>query len=170
MCEMSKKIGFLVKRISRMSQNGATAVEFAIVLPLMVLLIFAMVEFGLYLFNRQVITNAAREGARYGVVAREDRRTNSQIQTVVQNYSAQHLVTFGGTNTPTVTLKPIDYDTGDGFDPATHRCVEFDYELGSNRYRCDLRVQVDFDYHFLFLTTIGIDHINIQSVATMKME
>ena len=153
-----------------MSQNGATAVEFAIVLPLLVLLIFAMIEFGLYLFNRQVIANAAREGARYGVVAREDRRTNSQIQTVVQNYSAQHLVTFGGTNTPTVTLKPIDYDTGDGFDPATHRCVEFDYELGGNRYRCNLEVKVDFDYHFLFLKTIGIDHLNIQSLAMMKME
>ena len=153
-----------------MSQNGATAVEVAIVLPLLVLLIFAMIEFGLYLFNRQVITNAAREGARFGVVAREDRRTNAQIQTVVQNYSTQHLVTFGGTNTPNVTLKPIDNDISDGFDPTTNRCVDFDYELGGIRYRCDLEVQVDFNYNFLFLNTIGIDHMNIQSLATMKME
>ena len=152
------------------SQKGVAAVEFAIVLPLLVLLIFAMIEFGLYLFNRQVITNAAREGARYGVVARVDRRTNPQIIAKVEEYSAQYLVNFGGTNIPQVILKPIDNDTSDGFDPTTHRCVDFEYLLGGNLYRCDLEVQVDFDYHFLFLSTIGIDQIPIQSVATMKME
>ena len=154
-----------------MSQKGATAVEFAIVLPLLVLLIFAMIEFGLYLFNRQVITNAAREGARYGVVAREDRRTNDEIKSVVLNYCQQHLVTFGTDTLETddVTIKPIDNDLSDGL-TSGYRCVEFDYESGGNRYRCDLEVQVDFDYHFLFLSTIGIDQIPIQSVATMKME
>ena len=128
MGNMDIKSGQLIKHTPWKSQKGATAVEFAIVLPLLVLLIFAMIEFGLYLFNRQVITNAAREGARFGVVAREDRRTNPQIQNEVEKYSAQHLVTFGGTNIPTVTLKPVDDDTSDGFDPATHRCVDFDYD------------------------------------------
>jgi len=167
---MTMKTRRLMKQTPLISQKGATAVEFAIILPLLILLIFAMIEFGLYMFNRQVITNAAREGARFGVVAREDRRTNSQITQKVRDWSEQNLVTFGGTNTPTVTLKPIDNDTGDGFDPTTNRCVDFDYEFGGNRYRCDLEVQVDFDYNFLFLNTIGIDHLNIQSLATMKME
>lgn len=170
MCCMSRKTGFLVKRVSWMSQNGATAVEFAIVLPLLVLLIFAMIEFGLYLFNRQVITNAAREGARFGVVARPVRYSNEQIREKVLDYSEQYLVTFGGTNLPTVTLKPIDDDTSDGFNPTTHRCVDFKYESGGNFYRCDLKVQVDFKYNFLFLKTIGIDHLDIRSVAVMKME
>lgn len=153
-----------------MSHKGAAAIEFAIVLPLLILLIFAMIEFGLYLFNRQVIANAAREGARYGIVARPVRRSNSEITQQVRDWSEQHLVTFGGTNTPTVTLKPIDDDFSDGFNSATHRCVVFEYELGGNNFRCDLEVQVDFTYKFLFLSTIGIDTMNIQSVAVMKME
>ena len=159
-----------MKHTPWMSQKGATAVELAIVLPLLILLIFGMIEFGLYLFNRHVITNGAREGARYGIVARPVRRINSEITQKVRDWSEQHLVTFGGANIPTVTLKPIDNDTSDGFDPDTSRCVVFEYELGGNLFRCDLEVQVDFDYNFLFLKNIGIDPQPIQCVATMKME
>jgi len=44
--------------------RGAAAVEFALILPLLVLLIFGIVEFG-RAYNVQIsITNAAREGAR----------------------------------------------------------------------------------------------------------
>jgi len=60
-----------------------------------------------------------------------------------------------------VTIKPIDDDISDGFVPETDRCVVFG---------CDLEVKVDYTYDFLFLKTIGIDTIDIQSVATMKME
>jgi Flp pilus assembly protein TadG len=47
------------------SQRGAAAVEFALVMPLLLLLVFGIVEFGL-IMNRQItVTHAAREGARY---------------------------------------------------------------------------------------------------------
>jgi hypothetical protein len=152
-----------MKHTPWMSQKGATAVEFAIVLPLLILLLFGMVEFGLYLFNRHVITNGAREGARAGIIARSVRLSNGEIETVVLNYSKQHLVTFGEDTLEIddVTIKPIDDNLNDGFDPATNRCVDFG---------CDLEVQVDFTYNFLFLSTIGIDTLDIQSVASMKME
>ncbi|MEJ2660726.1 MAG: pilus assembly protein, partial [Desulfobacteraceae bacterium] len=58
------KIKEWIKRSGLSSQRGAAAVEFAIIFPMLILLLFAMIEFGLYLFNRQVITNACREGAR----------------------------------------------------------------------------------------------------------
>lgn len=153
-----------IKHTPWKSQKGATAVEFAIVLPLLFLLIFAMIEFGLYLFNRQVITNAAREGARAGIIARPVRLSNSEIKSVVLNYSKQYLVTFGDDtlNDNDVTIKDIYDPSGGGvFNPTTQRCISFE---------CDLEVQVDFTYNFLFLSTIGIDSVPIQSVATMKME
>ena len=50
------------------NQRGAAAVEFAIVVIIFITLIFAIIEFGLLMFNKQIITNAAREGARYGIV------------------------------------------------------------------------------------------------------
>ncbi|MGD8892889.1 MAG: pilus assembly protein, partial [Desulfobacterales bacterium] len=54
-------------------QNGATVVEFAIILPLLIVFLFGIIEFGLLLYNKQVITNASREGARAGLVVRDPR-------------------------------------------------------------------------------------------------
>ena len=50
------------------SESGATAVEFALILPLLILLVFGIVSFG-FAFNRmQGLHAAAREGARLGSV------------------------------------------------------------------------------------------------------
>ncbi len=78
------------------SQQGASLVEFALVLPLLMIILWGMVEFGLLLYNKQVITNASREGARAGIVAQSPRVTAGEIATVVNNYCATYLVTFGG--------------------------------------------------------------------------
>ena len=49
-------------------QSGAQLVEFAILLPILVVVIFSAIEFGFMLYDQAVITNASREGARAGVV------------------------------------------------------------------------------------------------------
>ena len=54
-------------------QSGAAAVEFALILPVMLLFIFGIIEFGLFMYNKQVLTNACREGARVGIVVRSPR-------------------------------------------------------------------------------------------------
>ena len=63
-------------------RRGAVAIETALMFPLLVLLIFGMIEFGLLLYNRQVLTNASREGARFGIVQDTPRRTTSLASTV----------------------------------------------------------------------------------------
>ena len=45
------------------SQAGAELVEFALVLPILLLVFGGIVDFGLLLQRQQVVTNAAREGA-----------------------------------------------------------------------------------------------------------
>ena len=50
-------------------QTGAQLVEFAIILPLLITILFAVIEFGFMLYDQAIITNASREGARSGVVA-----------------------------------------------------------------------------------------------------
>jgi Flp pilus assembly pilin Flp len=54
--------------MARRDQEGAAAVEFALLLPLLVLLLFGMIEFGFAFNTRIQATNAAREAARRAVV------------------------------------------------------------------------------------------------------
>lgn len=48
----------------RRSERGAAAVEFALVLPLLVLLAFGIIEFGRLYYVQTTLSGAAREGAR----------------------------------------------------------------------------------------------------------
>ncbi|OLL32206.1 pilus assembly protein TadE [Burkholderia sp. SRS-W-2-2016] len=84
-------------------QRGVAAVEFAIVLPILLLVLFAIVELGIALYDKAVITNASREGARAGVVLKSPKPTSTEVQTVVTNYTSSYLLTFGTQNTPVVT-------------------------------------------------------------------
>ena len=48
----------------RNRQWGATAVEFAVVSPILFLMIFGMIEYGRMIMVQQILTSATREGAR----------------------------------------------------------------------------------------------------------
>jgi len=51
---------------NRSRQHGQAVVEFALVLPVVLLLLFGAIEFGRAYLRLHVLTNAAREGARVG--------------------------------------------------------------------------------------------------------
>ena len=59
-----------VKRLARgfASEEGAQLVEFALTFPMMLLLMLGIIDFGLAFQRYQVLTNAAREGARVAVL------------------------------------------------------------------------------------------------------
>ncbi len=50
--------------------DGAAMVEFAIGSSVFIMLVLGIIEFGLLFYQKQVITNATREAARYGVTYR----------------------------------------------------------------------------------------------------
>lgn len=60
---MSRRVGF---RHARSSQGGQGLVEFAIIMPVFLLLLAGMLEFGLAFSDRLTMGNATREGARIG--------------------------------------------------------------------------------------------------------
>lgn len=92
-------------------ERGAAAVELALVLPVLVLLVFGIVQFGI-LFNRQqAIHAAAREGARLASLPQTD--TNEIDQRVTDALTG---VPLG--NTPTIAIspngaKPCEGNSGD---------------------------------------------------------
>ncbi len=50
------------------TERGAAAVEFALVVPILLLLVFGMVQYGLYFWSAQGGSSAAREAARRAAV------------------------------------------------------------------------------------------------------
>jgi Flp pilus assembly protein TadG len=48
--------------------RGQALVEFAFVAPIFLLLLFAIIDFGRYVYYVQILNNAAREGTRYAIV------------------------------------------------------------------------------------------------------
>ncbi len=67
--------------------------EMVIVVPVLLLLLFAIAEFGIAFGRWQTLSNAAREGARVGVVFRDPATCNAgtvqaQVAATVANYAA----------------------------------------------------------------------------------
>jgi Flp pilus assembly protein TadG len=69
------------------SRRGAVVVETAVVLSVCLVLVFGVYEYGRIVMMKNLLDNAAREGARYAVVHTGDQTTTS-IQNWVQSYLA----------------------------------------------------------------------------------
>ncbi len=65
----------------RKTERGQALVEMALVLPILIMLIFGIVEFGRILNTYMTVTELSREGARKGAVG----GTDSEIIATVQN-------------------------------------------------------------------------------------
>ncbi|HYB97573.1 MAG TPA: TadE/TadG family type IV pilus assembly protein [Candidatus Limnocylindrales bacterium] len=68
------------------NEKGMAAVEFGLVLPILMLLVFGIAEFGIAFYREQVLTGAVREGARKGVVATSPRPSETTIKDTVITY------------------------------------------------------------------------------------
>ena len=88
-------------------QEGAAAVEFAIVLPILMLILAGLFDFGWLFYWQHSVTNASRAGARYAVQAKyvngiSTPYNDAEIQAMVTtNYGDDLGVTVdrtGGTN------------------------------------------------------------------------
>jgi Flp pilus assembly protein TadG len=94
------------------SEKGVSAVEFALLAPFLFVLTFGIIELGILLFDKAVITNASREGARAAIVFRTDGTTptpldDGGITAIVTQYVGNHLIDLGtGNKTPGVVIAP----------------------------------------------------------------
>jgi Flp pilus assembly protein TadG len=73
------------KRIQIRNQQGQTMTEFALVLPVLALILFAVIQFGIVFNNYITLTDATRAGARKAAVSRQDPNRNSAVMTAVRS-------------------------------------------------------------------------------------
>lgn len=94
-------------------QKGGSLVEFAIIAPLLFVIFFGIIEFGILLYDKALITNASREGARAGIVFSTPQRiSDAEITQVVTNYCEDHLISFGTSSISTI-LNRTGNEAGD---------------------------------------------------------
>lgn len=117
-----------ILRRRKQGEQGAVIVEFALVLPLLALLLGGGVEVGLLARDHQVLQNAAREGARFsalpvndiggapdaGTAAAIENRIKSDIQTYLQNEGITAVpnanITVNQNYMMTITVSGVDYN------------------------------------------------------------
>lgn len=147
------------------NQKGNTAIEFAIVFPLLIVLIFGIIEFSIILYDKSIITNASREGARSGILAIYDSTgnytplpignqaspaDNSTINGIVKVYCSAYLINFGAGNLTTTDLSTLPLVSG------------------GNRV-----IKVSYTYNFLLLPNFVHNlsgNILLAATTTMRME
>lgn len=93
-----------MKKILKFKKNtdGQSLVEFALVFPILILLILGMIEFGWILNGQITLTNAAREGARMAVVCENYTAAETAASTAAEKYE-------GVSSLSNVEIKPGDF-------------------------------------------------------------
>src|SRR4051812_12811121 len=80
--------------------DGASAVEFALVLPILVLLVFGIISFGVIFAQQLALNNGVRQGARLAVVkGSSSGKTCSGVVTAVRDATG-----------PAIAMSPSDID------------------------------------------------------------
>ena len=72
-------------------QHGGSAIEFAFLLPVMIIIICGIIDFGYVMYAKGVITNASREGARAGIVHHTPPVTDGAIAQIVNDYCSKFI-------------------------------------------------------------------------------
>ena len=154
------------------NDHGGALVEFAIVLPLLLILVFGIIEFSLLFHNKAILSDASREAARRGIVQSYDESpaypTESDIRDFVNEYlfpdNKSRLISFG-TN--------FDKDNGTivkWYDKDGNEIDEKDVSSGDK-----LVVTVEYNYKFLVisnlisLTGIADGKIKLQGTTSMRL-
>lgn len=106
-------------------QSGTAVVEMALVLPLLLLFLFAIGDFGIAYTRWNSLTNAVREGARTGVVFRspcDAAAVTTDIQDTVSSFAAN-----SGLDGPSIVTTVTGACAGTGLQLSVNASIPYDY-------------------------------------------
>ena len=86
------------------TRHGANLVEFAVVVPVLFLLIFGIIEFGRLMMVQQAMTNAAREACREASLATTI--NSSDVDTVARNVMLGVMANAANTSKVRISMTP----------------------------------------------------------------
>lgn len=101
-----------LQQLRKPKRSAMALVEATLVMSIALLFLFGILEYGRYVMTKQLLENAAREGARYAIVNTQN-VTTSQLQTYVDGYlfnQSQQIV--GYDKTTSISINKVDPTTG----------------------------------------------------------
>lgn len=145
-------------RRDRRRDGGVTIVEAAFALPILFMFILGLADLGMWTFNANQATNAARDGARAAIVDHRfaDDPTSATFEAVVERIESR--LAGRSLTVQNVQIACVRADGGTG-------C------LGAHPDRDQIRVQVDWSWDLVtpVAALIGVDKGNASGVATMTI-
>ncbi|MCC6497656.1 MAG: pilus assembly protein [Propionibacteriaceae bacterium] len=145
----------LAKWRSRKSQRGAAALEFALVAPILIMLVFGVVDFGMMINSQAVFANAARDAARAGSFS----ATESEIVTVV-NSEVSYLPNI--TNVATTVTCRLPGSPGANCSGS--------YDAGK-KPGGTVVVRISYQHHWLTPALLGLPSVSVVTKASeMRIE
>ena len=151
----------------RGGERGNAVIELALTLPLLLLVVLGIFDFGLMFQRYEVVTNAAREGARLGVLA-------DYTATEAQNRALDYLIA-SGLNGPIRAC-------GTGTIVKNSRCAQMTTSTvtvaGSTPVKTvdQVTVIVEYDHRYQFVGPIlglfgsDLGSIRLRSASSMRRE
>ena len=141
-------------RAARRRRSGQSLVEFAVVLPVFLLVLAGILDFGLGLYSQMTIINAAREGARFGVV-------DTSTSTMVADVKARVASMSGGLDQSKLNVTvSCQRPSGSSF----VSCSGAQWQSGDG-----VLVTVHYDYAMLWPLAFGT-HLDLSSTVQMRIE
>ena len=99
-----------MKKLFHKNEDGQAMVEFALVLPIFLLILCGVIDFGWLFYNQLALNNICREGARYAVVNTES--GEADIMKHIDNY-IESTYAIGDVDVKLTYSKPLDPVGGD---------------------------------------------------------
>lgn len=148
-------------------EKGGSLLEFALIAPLLFVFLFGIIEFGILIYDKAMITNASREGARAGIVYDyKDGGTpddlsddtyhpnNAAIVQAVETYCQDYLISF-----------------------RSGAALGIDINREGDTAGLNLRVNVTYPFRFLVFSNVialaggSMENLfNLEAETTMRLE
>lgn len=106
------------------SEHGAAAVEFALLVPVLIILVLGIIEFGRAYNVQSTLSNAAREGARSMAIT----KNQDTARAVAKNAALQLSPALQNSN---FTFSLLSGTTGSGCPPNDQTTVTISYQLST---------------------------------------
>ena len=109
-------------------ERSVETIELALILPALLFIVFGIVNFGILFYDYLIVTNAAREGARWASIhskspACSTSANNTDPCGVAINYMNNYLINFG----PVSSIPSVSYTSPNTFSTSDLQTVTVNY-------------------------------------------